>query len=117
MKPQVVIRPDRERRLVYQFKLIHIIYYIAGAIEVLLGFRFTFHIFGANPSAGLVMFVDNVSAPLMAPFKTIFPNSSFGTGVFEWPVLVAMVVYLIVAFGIAELVNVIIARNRKEEIY
>lgn len=103
------------RRAVYHFKIVHIVYYIVGVIDVLLAFRFLFNLLAANPNAGLVSFVNSVSAPLMAPFVAIFPNSAFGSGVFEWPVLLAIIFYLIIAIGIVQLVNVIVARNPNEE--
>ncbi len=104
-------------RAVYQFKAVHVIYYIAAVLEVLLVFRFVFHLFGANPEAGFVVFIETLSAIFMAPFTLIFPSSAAGTtGYFEWPVLVAMVVYALVAYGLVELINVLVARSPKEEI-
>lgn len=104
-------------RAVYQFKAVHIIYYIAAILEALLAFRFVFHLFGANPEAGFVIFIESPSSIFMAPFTLIFPSSPAGTtGYFEWPVLVAMVVYVLIAYGLVELINVIVARSPKEEI-
>jgi hypothetical protein len=112
-KPQdVAPAPRREIR---HFKAVNIVYYIAGVIEVLLVFRFLFRLFAANPNSGLVVFVDSVSAPLMAPFNMIFPTSVVGNSAFEWPILLAMAVYLIIAFGIVQLINVIVARAPQEE--
>ena len=113
-KPQdVAPAPRREIR---HFKAVNIVYFIAGVIEVLLVFRFLFRLFAANPNSGLVIFVDSVSAPFMAPFNLIFPTSVVGNNAFEWPVLLAMAVYLIIAFGIVQLINVIVARAPQEEI-
>lgn len=103
------------RREVRHFKAVNIIYYITGVIEVFLVFRFLFHLLAANPSSGIVMFVDSVSAPFMAPFNMIFPTSVVGSGAFEWPVLLAMAIYLVVAFGLVQLINVFVARAPEEE--
>lgn len=112
-KPQdKVPAPRREIR---HFKAVNIIYYLAGVIEVLLVFRFIFRLFAANAASGIVMFIDSVSAPFMAPFNMIFPTSPIGNGGLEWPILIAMAVYLIVAFGIVQLINVIVARAPQEE--
>ena len=112
-KPQdVVPAPRREIR---HFKAVNIIYYIAGVIEILLVFRFIFRLFAANAASGIVVFIDTVSAPFMAPFNLIFPSSTIGNNVFEWPILLAMAFYLIIAFGIVQLINVIIARAPQEE--
>lgn len=103
------------RREVRHFKAVNIIYYIAGLIEVVLAFRFVLHLLAANPDSGFVMFIDSVSAPFIAPFNMIFPTSVVGTSTFEWPVLLAMAIYLIVAFGIVQLINVFVARAPEEE--
>ena len=86
------------RREIRHFKAVHIVYYVVGVIEVLLAFRFVFHLFAANPTSGFVIFVDSVTAPFMAPFNMIFPTSAVGNGGFEWPVLLAIPVYAIIAF-------------------
>ncbi len=103
------------RREIRHFKAVNIVYYIAGVIEVLLVLRFLFRLFAANPNSGFVVFVDSVSAPFMAPFNMIFPTSAVGKGGFEWPILLAMAIYLIIAFGIVQLINVIVARAPQEE--
>jgi hypothetical protein len=103
------------RREVRHFKAVNIIYYIAGLLEVLLVFRFLFRLLGANPDSGFVKFIDSASAPFMAPFNLIFPTSVVGGSVFEWPVLLAMAVYALIAFGLVQLINVFIARAPEEE--
>ena len=104
--------PKREIR---HFKAVNIIYYIAGLIEVILAFRFVLHLLAANPDAGFIIFIDTVSAPFMAPFNMIFPTSVVGSSTFEWPVLLAMAIYLVIAFGVVQLINVFIARAPQEE--
>ncbi len=105
--------PAREVR---HFKAVNIVYYIVGVIDALLAFRFLFRLFAANPASGLVSFVDNVSAPFMAPFNAIFPTSTVGAGGIEWAALLAVLVYTLVAYGIVQLINVFVARAPEEEI-
>ena len=109
----VMPAPKREVR---HFKAVNIVYYIVGVIDVILAFRFMFRLFAANPNAGLVTFVENVSAPFMAPFNMIFPTSPVGTGGIEWASLLAILVYTLVAFGVVQLINVFVARAPEEEI-
>jgi len=78
---------------------------VFGFIELMLGLRFFFRLFGANPDNLLVSWVYHISAPLIAPFAGIFgqPVTTEGvvvTAVFELSTLIALVVYAIVA-GIA----------------
>ena len=85
------------------------IYFILGVIEVFLLFRFILKLLGANPISGFVNFVYSVSGFFSAPFKAIFSstttNGSVTKGVFEPATLVAIVVYVVVAWGIVKLVH------------
>lgn len=95
------------------FKTYQIIYYILGLVEVLLGFRFIFKLLGANPLAGFVSLIYSITGAIMAPFRTIFPISSEGRSYIEWSVLVAMVVYVVLAWGLAYLLKIITIKHAK----
>jgi len=79
-----------------------IIYIIIGVIEILLLFRFVFKLSAADPASGFVSFIYNATNFLVAPY------SGF---VFEPGTLIAMVVYAILAWGIAKII--IIATGRR----
>ncbi len=85
------------------------IYFLLGVIEVFLLFRLILKLLGANPASGFVNFVYSVSGFFSAPFKAIFSsattNGDVTKGVFEPATLVAMVVYLVLAWGIVKLVH------------
>lgn len=98
------IHHTSRKRTVYRFKEIHILYYIVGIVEVILASRFLLHLFAVNSGSGSMQLFEIVSAPFVAPFTMIFPGTAFGSGVFEWPVLLAMAVYLVVAYAIVELI-------------
>lgn len=95
----------------------YVVYYIFGAIEVLLAFRLVLRLFGANPDSGFVSWVYDFSAGFIWPFLGIFPNPStegaVTAAVFEPATLVGIVVYALLAWGIAKLIS-IIAGERQE---
>lgn len=89
------------------FRSYQIIWYILGFIEILLGFRVALKAMGANPFSGFVSLIYAVSDPLALPFAGIL-RSSVGSGaVLEWSTIIAAVVYLIVAFGLVNLLQFI----------
>ena len=104
-----------ERRQVVQFKAHQIVYYVLALLETLLAFRFFLYLFGASSVSGFVSFVYSVSDVFMAPFAGIFPTFVEGEAVFEWPVLVAMFVYALIAWGIVALIRIIVARRPSEQ--
>lgn len=97
----------------------HIVYYILGAIEILLLFRLIFKMTGANPATGFVTFIYSISNFFVAPFKAIFDTATAPgaetTAVFEPSALIAMAVYAVVAFGIVKLIGIMAGRPHDEE--
>jgi hypothetical protein len=83
-----------------------VIWFIAGVLLVLLGLRFIFALLGANPANGLANFVYDVTYPFVAPFFNLFSyNFTTGASRFEAYTLVAMLIYGLIAWGIARLVT------------
>lgn len=89
--------------------LVNAAWWIVGALETLLAVRFVLKMLGANPNSGFVEFVYSLSSPFVAPFRGIFSTpkteGDITTSVFETQVLVAMVVYLLVGWGIIKLLS------------
>ncbi len=80
-----------------------IVWYILGLIETLLAFRFVLKLLGANPEAGFSSFIYVVTHVFAAPFLSVFRISKVAGSIFEWTTLLAMFVYLVVAYGIIRL--------------
>lgn len=86
-----------------------LLYYILGLIEVLLAFRLGLKLLGANPQSGFVAFIYNLSKIFIYPFWGIFrPIVTEGietASVLEPATLMALIVYPIIAYGIARLLD------------
>lgn len=84
-----------------------VIWYLAGLVLVLLGFRFVLALLGANASNGFANFIYSTSHPLVSPFFSLFNYHNYmnGTSQFEIYTLAAIVVYAVIAWGIARLVT------------
>ena len=98
-------------------KLKRIVYYILGIFEVLFAFRLIFKFLGANPGSAFVSFIYTVSGVFIAPFNGIF-RSAVTEGietksVLEPTTIIAMIVYAIIAYGVARLLE--IYRTPKDE--
>lgn len=79
----------------YQF-----IWFIVGAIEFLLGFRFVLKVVGANPGSPFVQFIYGLSAPFANFFRNTVPASVSDGFVAEWSTLIAMAFYLMLTWFI-----------------
>jgi uncharacterized protein YggT (Ycf19 family) len=85
------------------FRTYQVIWYILGFIEVLLAFRVVLRAIGANPNSGFTELVYALSGPFALPFRGVVQSSTVGGGILEWSTLIAMVVYLIIAYGLVKL--------------
>lgn len=85
------------------------IWFIVGVIEVLLGLRFVLKLLGANPNSGFVDFIYSLSDVFVAPFKGIFStataNGDVVKSLFEPATLVAMLIYLLLGWGLVKLLT------------
>jgi len=84
-----------------------VVWFVAGILLVLLGFRFLLSLLGANTTNGFANFIYSTSHPFVSPFFSLFSykNYSYGVSRFEIYTLVAMIFYAVVAWGIAKLVT------------
>ncbi|MCX7922096.1 MAG: YggT family protein [Clostridia bacterium] len=91
------------------------IYYILGVIEVLMAFRLVFKLLGANPGNGFVMFLYSLTRMLAAPFFGIFNTLTSGADgvqiIFEPAIIVAMIVYALIAKGLINLARLKLSDN------
>lgn len=88
---------------------INFVWYIYGFMAILLGLRMVLKLFGANSGNAFVSLIYSVSGVLSAPFDTIFGVAKAQAGstraVFEPSILVAIIVYGLIAWGIAKFLS------------
>ena len=89
-----------------------VIYFIFGVINVLLVIRFVLLLLGANEVSPFVTLIYGLSRAFVLPFRGIFAEPDLGASVIEWAALVGIVVYSLVAYGLARLVELIYAPVR-----
>lgn len=85
---------------------IQIVYFIGGALLVLLAMRFVLSLLGANQGNAFADLIYSVSRPFVAPFFGLFNyQMKYGVSRLEFETLVAIAVYAIVIYGIARIVQ------------
>jgi hypothetical protein len=81
-----------------------VIYYIAGFIIALLALRLVLLLLAANQGAPFVDFVYALSGVFAWPFYGIFSyQPTYGQSTFEISTVVAIIVYALIAMGLARL--------------
>lgn len=96
-------------------KVRRIIYYMLGVLEVFFAFRLIFKVLGANPDSTFIKIIYSVTQLFLAPFNGIFRMATTEgietESVLEPTLLIAMVVYAALAWGIVKFIEIL--NNRK----
>ncbi len=86
----------------------NIVWYLLGIVEIALAIRFALKLLGANPASSFVNFVYSLTRVLTLPFDSVFGVTSSTSGatnsVFEPSIIVAGLVYALIAWGIVKLI-------------
>lgn len=88
-------------------KINRLIFYGLNFIESVLALRFVFKMLGANTNVPFTQILYGLSNALVFPFEGIFSDSRSGPYEFEPGTIIAMIVYLLIAFGLAKLVTIL----------
>ena len=94
-------------------RIVSIVYFLFGALELLLAVRVILHLIGANAGNGFASFINGLSAPFVALFASLVQNPALsGTSVLEVTTLIAMIVYGILAWLVGRVVWLALSRPR-----
>lgn len=87
--------------------IINSILWLAGTLQILLGMRFLLRLFGANPQNEFAQLINNLSAPFIAPFSTLFisPASDGGAHIFDINIVIAILAYALLSYLVVSLVK------------
>ena len=102
--PAAVAQP--ERTATYSYRAVSVVWLIGGVVATIIGIRFVLELLGAAQAASFTTFVYSVTAPLVAPFQGIFPIPARHGYLFDGAALLAIVIYLLVTWGIVALVRI-----------
>ncbi len=89
-----------------------IIYFLFGALEILLLVRFVFKLLGADPNSGVAALVYGLTNPFVFVFNGILnDNKVASNSVLELSTLIAMALYALIAWGIVSMLNAFLTPN------
>lgn len=107
--------PTTEAEVVSTFnpawRATQLVYLFFGVINGLLLVRLLLKLLGANPHAAFAGFVYGLSDFFLAPFKNLLPTIGNEHSLLEMSVVVAILVFALLSWAIARLVEIILYRN------
>ena len=117
IKETEVIEPKARKATSYQ-TVEYLIYFLFGALEVLLIFRLVLKLIGANSFSAFASLIYGITGIFLWPFEGIFrlwSTQAAGTNpIFEPSTLVAIVVYGVLAVGVVKLVRIFSGKQQTD---
>ena len=115
---ETVVDPAGEKAASVNW-LSNVIWFIVGLMAILLVIRFILLAAGANESVGFAQLIYGLTGWMVAPFMGLFGGhftypGSAGTGVIEFELLVAIVVYAIIGWVLTKLAQLALGTNRTD---
>jgi len=94
-------------------RIVNIVYFLFGILELLLALRVVLHAVGANPDNGFANFIYAITWPFVALFSNLFTNPALSsTAVLELTTVVSMIVWAIVAWLVGRAMWLALSRPR-----
>ena len=103
---------ELSKRQIVLRKTTNLIWWFTGIVEGLIGLRIALRLMAANPGNPFADFVYTLSSVFLWPFSTLTRNPSAGGAVLEVSSVIAMIVYLLLAWVVVELLWLLLGRER-----
>jgi hypothetical protein len=112
-----IINPPVVNEATKSQKIEYVIYFLFGVLEILLAFRLILKLTGASLTSGFVRLIYSLTGIFILPFNGIFSKGYAQgvetTSVLEPATIVAIFVYILLAWGIVKLIR--ISSGEKQE--
>jgi hypothetical protein len=105
-------RESGQTQRVATFKATQLIWLLFGLLEAAIGLRVLFKVIAVNPAAPFAALLYKVTDLFLAPFAGLVGAPAFDGMVLEISSIIAMIVYLLIAWALERFVYVLFYRPR-----
>jgi uncharacterized protein YggT (Ycf19 family) len=105
-------RTELSERQVVLRKTTRLIWWVTGVIEGLIGIRVLLRIMAANPGNPFANFIYAITDLLLWPFAGLTATPSSGGVVLEISSVIAMIIYMLLAWIVIEFLWLVMGRER-----
>jgi hypothetical protein len=100
-------RAHSPSRILFIARIARVIDYLFGILYSLFVVRFALEFFDARPGAGFVQFIRSLTEFFYAPFRGIFATSTVDGAHVVWPLVVALLAYMLLHAAIRGLLGLL----------
>jgi uncharacterized protein YggT (Ycf19 family) len=101
-----------QERRVFTFKATQLVWLFFGILEALIALRIFLKLIGANEASPIAGFIYGITSLFLAPFSGLTGTPAAGGMVLELSSVIAMLVYALIAWALAKIVQVVFYRPR-----
>jgi uncharacterized protein YggT (Ycf19 family) len=102
---------DIDRRTARRVRAHQIVSYVFGALYALIGLEIALELLGANDRNTFKQLLDGLTAPFLAPFRTLLPDVQSGRYELVVSYIAALIVYMLLHWGVQRLIDVAFSRR------
>jgi uncharacterized protein YggT (Ycf19 family) len=110
-------RTSETRVQTYNYTAERIVWFVTAVVGSLIAIRFFMRLLGASYDAEFVRFIYSITAPLVAPFRGIFPAAGQGAYILEPESLIAIVIYVLIGWALVALIRILTTRRSRQNPY
>lgn len=103
--------PERERRI-FSFKATQLVWLLFGLLISMIGLRIGLKLIGANPGSPIVTLIYGFTDLFLFPFNGMVNSPTTGNLVLELSSFFAILVYGLIAWGVAKVIWLVFYRPR-----
>jgi uncharacterized protein YggT (Ycf19 family) len=112
---EAVVHDTTAERRIFLARLASLIWLLTGILVALIAFRVGLRLLDANGTSDFASFVYGITNPFVAPFFGLTNTPAAAAGVLEIPSLIAMAVYVFVAWVVVQLLRILFAPARRPD--
>jgi uncharacterized protein YggT (Ycf19 family) len=102
---------DVDRRAARRVRTYQIVAYVFAALYALIALEIALELLGANDRNAFKQLLDGLTAPFLAPFRTLLPDVQAGGYELVVSYVAALVVYMLLHWGVRRLIDVAFDRR------
>lgn len=107
--------PERHQRRIQRVQ--RIIFFVTNVIAIFTFIRLLLELANANPNNGFFIFISLITAPFLAPFRSLFGYSQAGYEISVGALVFAILIYYLFAWIISRIVKFAMQRSAQRPRY
>lgn len=99
---------DRAKKAARTSQIVDYIFYVIYGV---IGLEIILELLGARESSGFKQFIDAISTPVLAPFRSLLRDPAVGSSQFMFSYVIALIVWILIHFAVNGLLRLFVHKK------